>query len=221
VVEPLVLLEIRDDMPLQLSRSTALTLFSVCRQAERSVHYALSCPGHWAEFVAFYDREKLGPVNSLLPILKRAVGDLLITPTCESFTERNVIVEILTALVRRVRNMWKKVWLMSGSEAAFISASLGKLLEILGQPECPRIEGLIELRMDLCLCQWILRRKLIGLPEFRIASAVEHFFQSDHVKHVTLQELIGWWSGIVKEPVPRQRDAVRLSLQHSKFGESK
>ena len=42
-------------MSVRVSKQAALTLYCYCRQAERSVHYALACPKQWLAFRAYYD----------------------------------------------------------------------------------------------------------------------------------------------------------------------
>ena len=54
VVEPLVFLGMSELMAVVLDKTTVLALFCSFRQAERSVHYALSSPNQWTGFLAYY-----------------------------------------------------------------------------------------------------------------------------------------------------------------------
>jgi hypothetical protein len=73
--------------------------------------------------------------------------------------------------------------------ALFFSATLERLLRILGQSEPRQNDELIELRMDCFGCHYLIRRKLIGVPEVRKADAIEHFSQSKYFSFVTFQDL--------------------------------
>jgi hypothetical protein len=72
MVEPLVFLEISLHMAFSFPKNTALTLFCLFRQAERSVHYALSCPNQWSQFVAYYDQPKQIQISEVIGMLKDA-----------------------------------------------------------------------------------------------------------------------------------------------------
>ena len=55
-----------------LSKDTALLLFCCFRQADRSVHYALSCPTQWPQFVAYYDDVKRNRIRVAIGLLQDA-----------------------------------------------------------------------------------------------------------------------------------------------------
>ena len=71
-MESLVFWDISLHMASYFPKNTALTLFCVFRQAERSVHYALSCPSQWSQFVAYYDQPKQIQISEAIGMLKDA-----------------------------------------------------------------------------------------------------------------------------------------------------
>ncbi len=88
-------------------------------------------------------------------------------------------------LLNQVRNSWS----FSVAELSFFCRTLERVLMMLRPAEVPSAEVLIDCRMDCYQCQYVIARRLIGIPEIRKAQSIEHWFQSDHVEHVTFQEL--------------------------------
>jgi hypothetical protein len=170
------------------SKKTALELFCCFRQAERSVHHAAAGPKQWARFLAYYDEPKQARSAALLEILKAAGAVPGNVPDRLSF-EPNSFLYVLRSAAAILVNRLRLSWSFSVSEISFFSATLGRLLALLHCSDKPDGERLIDLRLDCCECHAIIRRKLIGIPELRLATSIEHFDQSEYVRHFTFEDI--------------------------------
>jgi len=72
---------------------------------------------------------------------------------------------------------------------AFIHVTLAAFNKILDAAQPHAHTSLIELRLDLNTCEWIIENRMLGIPELGLAQNVEHYGQSDFVQHVTLEEM--------------------------------
>jgi len=86
-------------------------------------------------------------------------------------------------------NPFKKSWRFTEMEASFIARALQTLLGILQIANPPRIQQAIDLRMDFTQCGLIIKHKLMGVQELRVAANIEHFNQSGYGRNVSLQEM--------------------------------
>jgi len=171
-----------------LSKDTALLLFCCFRQADRSVHYALSCPSQWPQFVAYYDDVKRNRIRVALGLLKDAGADTRSSRPGE-LDETGGLREIPRLLAGYFFNPLKQTWSFSVQQLTFFSVTLGSLLDVLGDPERRANEELIKLRGDCFQCHYCIGRKMIGLREIRKADGIEHFNQSDFTTHVTFADV--------------------------------
>jgi hypothetical protein len=187
MVELVVLLEVSLDMT-SLSKNTALLLFCYFRQAERSVHYALSFPHEWPQFVAYYDKAKQARIAETIALLKDAGAELDRVPSRQDFVQSGLL-SVIRCSLAFLCNPLKHSWSFSVRELSFFCATLEHLLWILGSAEPRKNNELIELRLDCFHCHYMIGRKLIGVPEIRKADAIEHFNHSEYVRHVTFQDL--------------------------------
>jgi hypothetical protein len=105
-------------------------------------------------------------------------------------------------LFRRVLNPFSTVWSFSKDELAFIYSVLDTVLRTLSSTARPDQEFLIDLRMRLYDCQWMIGNRMCGLRELDKATYVEHFCQAPHLTPVTLEEM-GIWLPPLERPVPR------------------
>jgi hypothetical protein len=188
MVEFVVLLEVSLDMA-SLSRNTALLLFCCFRQAERSVHYVLSFPNEWPQFLAYYNKAKQTQIAKVISLLKDAGAELDKVPSRQELFEQNGWSAVMRCLIALLYNPLKRSWSFSRKELSFFCATLQHLLQILGHAEPRDNDELIELRMDCFDCHYVIRRKLIGIAEVRKADAIEHFSQSNYVSFVTFHDL--------------------------------
>jgi hypothetical protein len=186
MVEPLVFLEVRLDMAL-LSKKMALLLFCSFRQAERSVHFAHSSPSQWLEFVAYYHGKQPHIANAIAML--RDAGAVQDSVPRRHMLAESSLLSVARSITGLLCNRLKRSWSFSVDELSFFSATLERLRRILRHPVLPASEELIELRLDCFECHYLIGRKLFGVPEIRKADAIEHFNQSDHIRHVTFQEM--------------------------------
>jgi len=188
MVELAVLLEVSLDMA-SLSKNTALLLFCYFRQAERSVHYALTFPNAWPRFLAYYDKIKQTQIANVIKLLKDAGAEVDKIPSRQALFEQNDWLSFVRCSMALLCNPLKRSWSFSRQELSFFSATLDHLLQILGYPEPREHDELIELRRECFDCHYRIRAKLIGVPEIRKADAIEHFGQSEYVSPVTFEGL--------------------------------
>jgi hypothetical protein len=193
-VEPLVLLEDKD-VSCRLRKKSAVGLYCWCRQAERSIDFALTGgSAQWTRFREYYDARKRDGMLSALEEL-RAFGVHLLEPPAHDKVAYLSFWSFFPYLFRRMLNPFKTAWSFSKDELAFIYAVLDTVLRTLASSARPDQEFLIQLRLRLYDCQWIIGNRLCGLPELNKATYVEHFCQAPHVPVVTLEEM-----GIVFPP---------------------
>jgi hypothetical protein len=172
-----------------LSKKSALLLFCYFRQAERSVHYALTFPNAWPQFLAYYDKGKQNEIAKMIDLLNDAGAELDEVPSRQELFRQNEWLSVVRCSAALLCNPLKRSWSFSGRELSFFSATLEHLLRILGYAEPRENDELIELRMSCFDCHYIIRGKLIGVPEIRKAEAIEHFGQSKYVSPVTFEGL--------------------------------
>jgi hypothetical protein len=182
-VESLVLLEISLHMASYFPKNTALTLFCLFREAERSVHYALSCPSQWSQFVAYYNQPKQIQISEMIGMLNAAGAVKDKVPNRQALA-RSDFSSFVRCIARLLSNPLKRSWAFSVRETSFLSATLGHVSILLNSAEPPEKEELIELRLDCFVCHDLISRKLFGIPELRKADSIEHFNQSEYVSHV-------------------------------------
>ncbi len=172
----------------RFTKTSLLTLYCCCHQAERSLDNALSSPETWDHFLAFFDEVKQSRIREMVDMLKKADSDLTGVPSRESFLANPLLV-VASSAVFLIVNRLKKSWSFSAKQTTFFAASLDRLLGLLKNRQPPRREAVIDLRMDFCQCGLIIKHKLIGVAEMRLAEKIEHFNQSAFVNHVSFQDV--------------------------------
>jgi hypothetical protein len=201
-VEPLVFLE-DEDVTCRLEKESAVALYCWCRQAERSLDFALTGgAGQWTRFVAYYDERKRKGMARVLELL-RAFGVHLL-PVQEKVARLSWWSPFLYRW-RRMVNPFKTAWSFSKEELAFIYSGLETVLMTLDCRAKPDQQRLIQLRMRLYDCQWIIGNHLCGSGELDRAASVEHFCQAPHLAAVTIEEMGIWLPPALKRPVPQSR----------------
>ena len=194
-------------MKCRLQKETALGLYFWCRQAERSLDFTLTGgAAQWTRFTEYYDDRKRGGLVSALEQL-RALGVHWLKPPSNEKVARLSVWAPFLYLFRRVLNPFKRVWSFSDGELAFIYSALDTVLRTLSSMARPDQAFLIELRMRLYDCQWIIGNRMCGLRELDKATYVEHFCQAPHITAVTLEEM-GISLPPLKRPAPRSTKSV-------------
>ncbi len=180
-------------MGIQLDKGLVVALYCYCRQAERSLDHALSADQeHWCALREYYDAEKREGIASILKELTRLGGDLGNVPARAAIARTPLfpLFAPFRFLIRRIANLWKSSWTFSTDEVNFVLAKLTRFFHLLDGQEPGTHEELVNLRMDLSVCQWILANPTCGLPELRRARHIEHFGQADFIEHISLEKLV-------------------------------
>ena len=186
-------------MKARFHKRTILNFLALFRQAERSVHYALSCPSQWPQFLSFYDERRRDQIAKAMESLRQSGADQGIAPARKEL-ERSDLLDFLSACRNLAVNSFKRSWTFSQREAAYFYKTLQRLLELLQRPQRPPTDEFIELRLDCCQAGGIIRHRLLGVRETKDVDKIEHFFQNEWGKHFTFQEL-GLEAGET-DPVP-------------------
>ena len=175
-------------MRVEIDRGFALKLYCYARQAERSVDFALTGPGQWTLLREYYTPERRQALNALGERLRPIVpSDQPVLPR-EHFGKADFI-WLLLRPITLILNHAKRTWRFAHTEVRFLTATFDSLLETLSKSSPPPASLLIELRMNLLMCEWIIARRLEGVTELQKASEIEHFCQSAYTRHVTMEEL--------------------------------
>ncbi len=172
----------------RFSKTTALKLFCSFREAERSVHHALTCRSQWVRFVAYYGEAKQRRIADLIGLLHDA-GAVPDKSACRESLLRDNIVTFVCRITAWLVNPLRESWAFSAKENSFFAATFEHLLNILRHSTPPPQEELIDLRFDCLGCHTLIERKLVGVAEIRKGCLIEHWFQSSYVNHVTFQEM--------------------------------
>jgi hypothetical protein len=175
-----------------LSSENIVELYCICRQAERSVHRALGW--HWEAFRAYYGAER----QTYLEAWERKLVDL-VGPGSQwhSFANRDALVAQVRkpGFFRVIFGAWfanrRRTWSFSPAEIAFAARVLYSLIDVIGQALRPADQHLIDLRMDLWACEYLLDCRCHGLSRLERARHVEHFMQTASVPHEALHEICG------------------------------
>ncbi len=182
----------QEPMRSRLEKRIAVRLFGCLRQAERSVHYALSNRSLWGEFTRYYDTSRRAVIESLLDHL-RGLNISGFAVLSREYFSRDDFLNPLTLVLNRLRRR-KASWRFSNSELAFIYSALVAFEKVLDYNEPPAQESLIRLRMELLTCEWIIHHRMLGVPEIRRADHIEHFLQSPHMAERALSWASDFWS---------------------------
>jgi hypothetical protein len=170
-----------------VDKQLAIVVYCFCRQAERSIDSALSSSEQWLRLVDYYAGTKRDGLNGTLDRLKSLGAAGQLAGTRDSVFQSS-FASWLRAFIVRPLNHLRSSWYFSKPELAFLYATLAKFVEHLRDVGSPQPGQLIDLRMDLLSCQWIIQRRMGKLPGLEKATNIEHFGQSDYVAHATLEE---------------------------------
>ncbi len=173
-----------------LSRKVLLAVYGCCRQAERSVDFALGGAEQWQGLRDYYDEVKRSAVRRVTWDLREKDGASPGRPTRRRL-ERSVIVPLVLWPFRWIGNRGRRTWRFSKEQVAFLHGILEQFQEALDQSEPPAAADLIGLRMDLHACATLIERRLVGVAELKTARQIEHFCQAPHLRTVSLQDLVG------------------------------
>lgn len=173
---------------ISISKNTAILLYCCFRQAERSVHYAHSCPDEWSRFTAYYRGDRRGFIAGAIGMLKGVGptrGEATIRPNPSQLSPPNFARSMTGIIFNRFKNNWS----FSLAELSYFHSILEDLLSVVDGDASPTGEELIRLRMACFECHHAIARKLIGVRELRRADRIEHFQASKYIEHVRLRDL--------------------------------
>ena len=175
-------------MRIEIDKRLALTLYCLARQGERSIDFSLSSARQWALLRDYYQGERRHRLLDLLGELERLA---LRHPEGYSRDQwgRAGPGWVLAYPVLALINRWRTRWLFSEDQVSFFVTAMTRLVQALSCETQPTTALLIDLRLDLYLCQWILEKKLVGVPFLRSASTIEHFCQADHLPSISWSQL--------------------------------
>jgi len=172
-----------------LSKELLLAVYGCCRQAERSVDFALGSAKQWQGLRDYYDEAKRSAVRRVVRDLREKGAPSAAKLTRERL-ERAEIVSLVPWLVRWLGNRGRTTWRFSGEQVAFLHGTLERFQETLECGAPPGAAELIELRMDLHACETLIEQRLVGVADLETARGIEHFCQAPHLRTVSLQELV-------------------------------
>lgn len=175
-------------MKIEIDKSFALKLYSYARQAERSVDFAIASSTQWARLLQYYASERQEGLHAIAQRLRCEIKNNGPVPARRHFESVDLVRIVLLPLTHLV-NQTRRAWHFAHDEAHFISATFDSFIKTLSSMANPPEQCLIELRMDLFMCELIIERHLYGVPELRKAEKIEHFCQPDHIQHFTMEEL--------------------------------
>jgi hypothetical protein len=174
-------------MDCRLSKPALIRMFCYFRQAERSVHYALSCQELWPSFTAYYSPKQMF-LRELIEMLRKSGG----TPEFEGrprALSQNELVNALRCAAYFLSSRLRKSWFFSSQEISFFAATFNRLLNAVRAATSPSKEELLFIRHSCLECQYLISRKLVGLPELRKAGSIEHWLHPEHLELVRLEDL--------------------------------
>lgn len=190
-------------MKIQLAKSTVLKLFCFLREAERSVHRAITDP--WPEFRDYYRPAKVAALRRLAAALGEALGSDI--PTQEQMSREQAGESVSPPGIFRyylghLIAARKKAWPFPVPAVVFMATTLNRLVALLEATQKPDPGVLISLRMDCCAGEWMIESRCHGLPELRRARQVDHFNRAEWLPYVTLNDILG--EGYLEETPTRQ-----------------
>jgi hypothetical protein len=176
-------------MNIQISKNLAIRTFAYAREAERSVDYSFRGEGQWGLFKEYYAPTKQADLRDLVDQLKPLVPSFPPMIERQRFSE-SVVPWFLTRPFAVLANQKKTTWQFPLDEIVFLHQTFQCLIEMLPlQPAPPRLT-LVNLRMDFWTCQYLIRRRLYGVPQIKQATRIEHFCQPEHIQHTELEDLL-------------------------------
>jgi hypothetical protein len=175
----------------RLDKESVLRLYCYCREAERSLHRALTAP--WAGFRAYYGTDKAGAIRSFREQLARKCPG-----ACRSSPLPDVGgvpgMPVWRLFVRywfgRWLARWEKQWSFPEDELCITLAGLDALLGLLDAPARPDADVLIGLRMHFYNCQRFIGHRCLGLPDIEKAARIDHFDSSPTYAGLQLSDIL-------------------------------
>lgn len=176
-------------MKIMVQKKLALQLYCLARQGERSIDFGLQSLPMWSEMREFFD----GRRRSRLELAERTVLRLLPEGNLPLSTRDEIpdrTAHLFPIYVGRLAlNRFRSRWRFPVREVAFLARTFKSLVSVLQSPEKPDTNALVNLRLDLAACQWIIAGRLMGVSTLRRTQRIEHFGQSAHVASLKWEDI--------------------------------
>jgi hypothetical protein len=179
-------------MRIPLEKSTVLKLFCFLREAERSVHRAITDP--WPEFRDYYRPAKIAALQRLAATLGEALGSDFPAQGLISREQAGKSISspgIFRYYLGHLIATRKSAWTFPVPAVAFMAVTLNRLVTLVEATQKPDPSVLISLRMDCCASEWMIESRCHGLPELRRARRIDHFHRTEWLPYVTLSDILG------------------------------
>lgn len=174
-----------------LNKEFILRLACSLREAERSVHRGLTRP--WDDLRQYYGSEKTDAVRELAEQIKQLVPlrvQSLPAPRRSEIGRFAPGPGFFQVVLGRWIGKCKKAWSYQDRALWYVATTLDALLRVLASPTRPTDAVLIDLRMDLSACEWVIEAPCPGMPELERTKRIEHFDYTPWVPHVKLAEVL-------------------------------
>lgn len=175
-------------MGVKINKKLALTIYCLTRQGERSIDFALSSAKQWNLLRQYYDHDRVMPLHDLLNELNQLHPHAPRSYAKDRFAEIS-FEWVVTYPFRYWINQWRNRWSFSGDRVSFFIDTISSLVLNLACEVQPARCLLVDLRMDLHLCQRIIEMKLVGVKRLKQAANIEYFCQADHTTSQSLSRL--------------------------------
>src|SRR5947209_18701509 len=142
-------------MALEFTKAQALSFYCLARQAERSIARVLSPSCPCEPLREYYSESRLNQLEEAANSLR----DFSAPSISRYRMSEGAVWRVLTVGFGRLLNRFRSTWRFSLLEVQFLSQTLRAAVEFLRLPEKPHSEQLINLRMDLYACQWVIAGK--------------------------------------------------------------
>ncbi len=197
-------------MSIKMEKDLILRIYCLARQADRSISFALR--SSWESFREFYDDDRVNSLKTMVNLLPSialpSIAQKAVPPITRGIVGDLTLFRVLSmpwkALFNRIRTSWR----FRPIEVQLIRQVFDALVDHIQSPEKPDLRVLVQLRLDLCACEWLIEHKLFGLPILLKAARIEHFCQPDRLPHVKLEEVC---ERDVRQP-PRARQPLQERL---------
>lgn len=176
----------------KLNKAFLLELYCYSRQGERSIAFGLGAD--WSELREYYRGERSEGLRNLAVRMGRVLDQNGIRSRSWQREEADrhwPSLGLLQYLFGKLIVRWKTWWSFSEEELSLMAFSLHTLLQVLELPSKPDVEALVDLRMNLCLSNYIIEKRGHGLPDFDRARWLEHFYQADWITPVRMADILG------------------------------
>lgn len=171
-------------MGIRLKKRFAILLFCCLRQAERSVHYAVSTPSWWDQFLEYYDAPRRQMLRSIRDRLYAMGARRTRIPQRED-VDRTFLPYEMQIYFNQFTNFLlrplKRSWRFTEDEVTFFAVALDAVDKLWDEREPPLANHyLVKLRTDISIARDIMEIRMAGIPQIKKAMWMEHFCCPDY-----------------------------------------